>query len=152
MKPSIEKAIEVLNKYGDNHKWMGKSVYKSDLIISISEALGYLKGYELSAKVLSEYVCSHCDVSGVKLWRGIGSADEKWCAACGMKQAGLKNTIGDDGRYEGEFGPSDQIYSSDKGQNLLPYIPTPDGETWGYTSVPTEGCIWWRNLPTGGAK
>jgi hypothetical protein len=66
-----------------------------------------------------------------------------------MEQAGLPDTIGDDGRNdEGDFGPSDQIYSPRKGQNLLPCIPDLDGSIWGYTSVPPEGVAWWRARPT----
>lgn len=87
-------------------------------------------------------------VPGVKLWRGIGSAQEAWCATCGMAQAGLPDTLDVEGKHETDYGRTDQIYSPKLGQSLLPWVPAPDGETWGYTSVPPEGCEWWRTLPT----
>jgi hypothetical protein len=32
---------------------------------------------------------------------------------------------------------------------MVPAVPTPDGDTfWGYTSVPLEGVLWWKALPT----
>lgn len=43
---------------------------------------------------------------------------------------------------------SDQIYNPKAGQNLMPWVPTEDGFTWGYTSVPPDAVDWWRNLPT----
>ena len=115
------------------------------------EAVGYLRGYELPAQRLAEYKCTFCKKKGVKLWRGIHSDAEAWCSTCATKQAGLADTVDVDGRIEDSFGGphrTDQIYSSKKGQNLLPYVPAVDGGTWGYTSVPPEGCIWWRSLPT----
>ena len=72
---------------------------------------------------------------------------------CGTAQAGLLDMIDDEGRIPSRYGgrldgKSDQIYSPEQGINLLPWVPTPDGETWGYTSVPPEACAWWRALPT----
>jgi hypothetical protein len=32
--------------------------------------------------------------------------------------------------------------------SMVPAVPTEDGEMWGYTSVPEEGCVWWKKLPT----
>lgn len=32
--------------------------------------------------------------------------------------------------------------------SMIPAVPDSDGECWGYTSVPEEGCAWWQNLPT----
>lgn len=96
-----------------------------------------------------DYRCSHCGVHGVKLWRPAGDSSEKWCATCGTAQAGLPDNIDQFGRREGEYGWSDQIYSSNQGLNLVPCIVDPLlGGFWGYTSVPQPGVNWWHNLPT----
>ena len=31
--------------------------------------------------------------------------------------------------------------------NMIPAVPDEDGYFWGYTSVPEDRCIWWKNLP-----
>lgn len=151
MKPSPSKAQQVLETAAEN--WMTKDVDKTGLSLAISKALGFLRGYELPPEVLARYHCTFCGVSGVKLWRGWGSAQEAWCCKCGTEQAGLPDDADENGRVPTEYpshidGRSDQIYSPKKGQNLLPWVPCPDGETWGYMSVPPEGCEWWRTLPT----
>lgn len=110
---------------------------------------------------LTRYECSFCGVSGVKLWRGVGTTDPAWCSKCGTAQAGLEDTIDDEGRIAHILPPNvkwlgpgtydrriDQIYSPKQGQNLLPWVPTEEGYAWGYTSVPPEGVMWWRTLPT----
>jgi hypothetical protein len=131
--------------------WSDK-VHKIDLIVAASQALGLLKGYSLPKDVLDAYVCTHCGAAGVKLWRSVGYADEAWCCACAAAQAGLPDTADAAGRWISDYGDaagrSDQIYNPAQGQNLLPWVPAPDGGTWGYTSVPPEGCHWWRALPT----
>ena len=111
-------------------------------------AIGILRGYYLSDEILQTYTCGSCGVAGVKLWRGVGSAERGWCAKCACAQAGLPDDIDEEGRRMGKYGPSDQIYSPLKGLSLLPWVPSPDGGTWGYTSVPSEGVEWWRSLPT----
>lgn len=122
---------------------------KTKMFLAAHRAKGVLTGYLLPPEVLDRYVCSTCGIRGVKLWRAVHSAQEAWCAHCGTKQAGLPNNIDREGRGPCEFGGlSDQIYSSKKGLNLLPWVPDADGETWGYTSIPSEGVEWWRNLPT----
>lgn len=151
MKPNPAEAKKLLEDALDT--WMSKDVHKSDLVMAISRAVGFLRGYELPPSVLARYKCSFCGVSGVKLWRAVHSDDEAWCSKCGMAQAGLPDTIDDEGMYVAEYsgradGRSDSIYNPKKGKNLLPWVPAPDGETWGYTSVPPEGCEWWRTLPT----
>ena len=66
-----------------------------------------------------------------------------------MAQAGFADVIDDKGKHdEGDYGRSDQIYNHKQGTSLLPWIPDHDGSTWGYTSVPPEGCLWWETLPT----
>lgn len=146
MKPNIELALSILEPALEHGA--GLQMRSSELFIMISEATGALRGYELFESVRATYVCSHCSASGVKLWRSIGDGNEKWCSACACKQAGLPDTIDTDGRIEGEHGASDQIYNPEKGLNLLPCVPCIDEGTWGYTSVPPEGVLWWRTLPT----
>lgn len=102
------------------------------------------------APKLDDYVCGTCGVRGVKLWRVAASSHiEGFCSMCGTAQAGLTDTIGDDGRHtNSEYGLTDQIYSPDKGSGLVPWVVDNDGSTWGYTSVPQYAVDWWRNLPT----
>lgn len=122
-----------------------------DLTMCLSDAGGYIRGYLMDPLVSERYVCSTCGARGVKLWRGIGDASEAWCSKCGMAQAGYEDTVDALGKHtEGRHGISDQIYNPEQGQNLLPYVPAPNegGGTWGYTSVPPEGCLWWQHLPT----
>jgi hypothetical protein len=148
MKPDIEKAKQVLTASLED-AW-DKSVTKGDMIVAAARALGFLTGYELPQAVLANYVCSHCDASGVKLWRAAHSAQEAWCSRCGTSQAGLEDAIDEQGKMESTIGcgRTDQIYSSKQGLNLLPWVPDADGSTWGYTSVPAAGVEWWRQLPT----
>ena len=121
---------------------------KYDTYMVVSRVLGLLRGYALPEEVLQSYFCKTCDIEGVKLWRGIHSSCEGWCAKCACAQAGLPDDIDEEGRRMGTYGTSDQIYSPLKGLSLLPWVPAPDGGTWGYTSVPPEGVEWWRALPT----
>lgn len=147
MKPDPEKARQVLELAVGT--WTKRD--KIDLFVAMSEALGLLRGYEPSEEVLAKYRCTFCGISGVKLWRAVHSAEEAWCCKCGTAQAGLPDTINENGKLassvmDGQL--TDQIYSPHQGCNLLPWVPCVDGGTWGYTSVPPEGCEWWRNLPT----
>lgn len=149
MKPNPAEAQHVLENAMSN--WF--ALHKSDLMEVVDKALGLLRGYELPLEVLAKYKCSVCDISGVKLWRPVNSSEQAWCAKCGMAQAGLSETINDDGthvvnriRDSGRW--SDQIYNPTQGQNLIPWVPTSEGFSWGYGCVPPEGCVWWRSLPT----
>ena len=31
---------------------------------------------------------------------------------------------------------------------MIPAVPDENGDFWGYTSVPEDGCTWWEELPT----
>lgn len=124
-------------------------VTATDVFVPMAEAVGYLRGYQLRDDTVSEYVCGDCGARGVKLWRAVHDSSRGWCSKCGTAQAGLPDEIDSDGRHPSKFGGmSDQIYNPEQGTSLLPFVPAPDGETWGYTSVPSEGCLWWRHLPT----
>lgn len=95
-----------------------------------------------------KYKCSKCSSSNIKLWRQYQTfADniELLCGSCALKDQNKTGPIDDNGRIKGEYGFTDQIGW------LVPAVPTEDGDTfWGYTSVPSSGCRWWRNLPTNG--
>ncbi len=44
---------------------------------------------------------------------------------------------------------SDLFKSCSSGDtSMIPAVPDDDGGYWGYSSVPEEGCVWWRKLPT----
>jgi hypothetical protein len=94
----------------------------------------------------NEYTCTSCGVSGVKLWREYNTfADQTVleCACCAMDSQKKEGEVDQNGLRKSEYGTTDQIGWR------VPAIPTPEGESfWGYTSVPTEGCEWWRKLPT----
>jgi len=36
--------------------------------------------------------------------------------------------------------------------DMIPAVPNEDGDMWGYTSVPENGCKWWEELPTHKSK
>lgn len=149
--PNPDKAREVLDAAAKT--WNDRDTDKVDLFCAIADALGWLRGYCLSQDRWLAYRCTVCGVHGVKLWRAAHSDSEAWCSACGCAQAGLTDEVDDEGRRPSELScgldrKSDQIYSPKQGCCLLPYVPAPDGGTWGYTSVPPEGCHWWRLLPT----
>ena len=79
-----------------------------------------------------DYKCGECGVEGVKLWRGYNESHvELRCGDCAA--AGQKRTV--------DLSEGDQIGWS------VPAIPDLRGGWWGYTSVPAEGCAWWKALP-----
>lgn len=60
-----------------------------------------------------------------------------------MKNQGKSGVVDDEGKRESDCGRTDQIGL------FVPAVPLEDGRGyWGYSSVPTEGCQWWKNLPT----
>jgi hypothetical protein len=88
------------------------------------------------------YVCDGCGAKDLKLWRGVhGRKDARrrclLCASCLVPGV----TVGDDGKAQGEYGPTDQV------GGWLPAVPV-DDTFWGYSSVPTSDVRWWRALPT----
>jgi hypothetical protein len=81
----------------------------------------------------ADYVCGGCKVRGVKLWREshtVLSAITLACADCCAKE-----------------GHPVDLSDSDQTMRRVPAVPTLDGSYWGYTSVPPEGCAWWKALP-----
>jgi hypothetical protein len=106
-----------------------------------------------SGKTPSTYCCGDCNVTGVKLWRDyntfLNHQTLRCCDCAGKKENkfGFVEDIDPNGKIDWEFrgqfmGRTDQIGS------LIPAVPTEQNDTfWGYTSVPEDGCVWWRNLP-----
>lgn len=93
------------------------------------------------------YRCSKCARHGCKLWREYQTfADHTLllCCDCAGRAERIKLTdIDAEGYRVGKYGRTDQIGW------FVPAVPTVEGDTfWGYTSVPPEGCEWWRRLPT----
>lgn len=100
-----------------------------------------------------KYVCTKCNVQGVKLWREYQAfADFKtlYCVSCAEKSplANKKKCklnyprIGEGGDYE-----TGKYYSDQIGW-LVPAVP--DGDMlafYGYTSVPPDRVQWWQSLP-----
>lgn len=83
------------------------------------------------------YRCSLCKATNCKLWRQYQTLADHiklLCLPCAEKDQKQKSTI--------EEGGSDQVGW------LVAAVPTQDGDTyWGYTSIPSDGCDWWDNLP-----
>lgn len=90
------------------------------------------------------YHCRECGATGCKLWRvAASSCIRLWCLACAEEVSNDRLKFGAES--------SDQLYND--GLNLVPAVPTEDGEDWwGYTSVPDDRCAWWRALPTAPAQ
>lgn len=81
------------------------------------------------------YECAKCGASGVKLWRQthmIACNMTLMCAKCAKRSERKR------------IDPSSR---SECIGYLVPAVPTEEGDTfWGFTSVPQEGCEWWRML------
>ena len=102
----------------------------------------------MSATPPAGYRCATCGAHGCKLWREYQTcADytEVTCCDCaGAAEDKDVSGIDADGmRPTKHGGRTDQIGWR------VPAVPTQDGSTfWGYTSVPEDGCAWWKRLPT----
>ena len=94
------------------------------------------------------YRCHTCGRHGCKLWREYQTfADQIELACCDCAAASQDKDISDideDGRWGHDgYGKTDAIGWR------VPAVPVQRGNTyWGYTSMPDEGCEWWRRLPT----
>jgi len=81
----------------------------------------------------ADYTCTTCGARGLKLWREshtVLDALTLACADCCAKEG-----------HPVDLSESDQTW------RRVPAVPTLDGSYWGYTSVPPEGCAWWKALP-----
>ena len=98
-----------------------------------------------SGKVPSSYCCAKCHVTGVKLWREYQTVQPQLLCAKDAASNQNKNIsdMDEGGRYTDDLG--------DKSDQIGWYVPAvPDEEGigyWGYTSVPTAGVNWWKQLP-----
>jgi hypothetical protein len=94
----------------------------------------------------AQYACGTCSVAGHKLWRNyvfLLEHVELVCANCLAQRVGIfPGDISAVGLHLKDGIPSDQI------GRWLPAVPAPGGGFWGYTSVPSKGVKWWRDLPT----
>jgi hypothetical protein len=94
------------------------------------------------------YRCATCNAFGCKLWRESNVFSNHvtllCCDCAALEEKKDVMSIDANGKRETEYGDrTDQI-----GWHI-PAVPTEEGDTyWGYTSVPKEGCDWWRALPT----
>ncbi len=98
----------------------------------------------------ADYVCAKCGAGGVKLWRDSNTFLDHlglFCVECAMEQQCQPGVS--------SFGKSrrkDDVFTFEDGDQigwLLPAVSTPDGSTfWGYSSVPSDGILWWYGLPT----
>ena len=94
------------------------------------------------------YVCATCGIHGVKLWREsyiFLNNVRLLCASCIRSEENLErvSTMDDDGMIESKYGHG---MRTDQLGRWIPAVPTDDGSFWGYTSVPEDGCRWWRSL------
>ena len=97
-----------------------------------------------STSTPSDYKCKGCGATGCKLWREWNTfAPTLLCVDCAIKDQKKNIVVDEDGMHASEYGgPTDTIGW------YAPAVPTKDNHAyWGYTSVPDEGCKWWKNLP-----
>jgi len=112
--------------------------------------------YQIDEK--EKYKCSQCERTNLKLWRQYNTFSnhiELLCATCVAPDI----TVDEDGRSDCIIKDSDgkELFNQKTDQlehkkqgSLVPAIPTADGTNtfWGYSSVPIDGIIWWKALPT----
>jgi hypothetical protein len=117
------------------------------------------------------YECSACGAKSCKLWRQYQMFADSIQLKCARCTGADISTLDDDGKIEsphytkggevrvmktnglvdriGHFGDDVPMPRTDQLNSLMPAVPTEDGDTfWGYTSVPPDGCFWWRSLPS----
>jgi hypothetical protein len=100
-----------------------------------------------SEQVPANYICGECGVTNCKLWRQYQTgAPALKCAACAaVVQKKDISTLDDTGRRISSLdgNKTDQIGW------YVPAVPTEEtGSYWGYSSVPSTGVDWWKNLPS----
>lgn len=90
----------------------------------------------MCAVIPADYVCGGCGAEGVKLWRKSATSEPVHeqpllCGDCTVKEQ----------KHPLNLAEGDQCYGR------CPAVPDLRGGWWGYTSVPAEGCAWWKALP-----
>lgn len=105
-------------------------------------------GTYLEGKVPDNYKCAECGATGCKLWREYQTFLEHQrllCAPCAAAEQDKDiSDIDADGKISFE-----RHWRTDSIGWMVPAVPTEENDTyWGYTSVPTPGVNWWKNLPS----
>jgi len=108
---------------------------------------GWSYGARLTPKMRARLVCDTCGAAGCKMWREyqtFANRTKILCGPCAKVDQGKIGAIDVDGKIVDEdVGRCDQIGW------LVPAVPVAGDDTfWGYTSVPADGCAWWRALPS----
>jgi len=86
---------------------------------------------------MTDYRCSDCGKSNIKLWRGYSRAiAELRCVDCTCKHEKVKEPI-----------TESQLASSDSIKWSIPAVPAGPNAYWGYTEVPQDMVRWWHSLP-----
>lgn len=97
-----------------------------------------------------DLACGSCGARNCKLWRLSNTFLEHqslYCVDCALTDQAQWLSPNDgpvdlSGCRKTDYGSSDQI------GGLVPAVPTSDGSTfWGYTSIPSTGVKWWKELP-----
>jgi len=119
----------------------GGSSWKVSLV-DTSHPVDYSK-----AEIPPTYKCGQCGAKRVKLWREYQTFlnhQTLRCAHCpAINQKKDISKIDANGMRPSRGGKTDQIGW------YIPAVPTEENDSyWGYTSVPQNGCEWWRKLPT----
>lgn len=101
-----------------------------------------------------KYICHHCKASGCKLWREYQTMfPTLLCVVCATRNEQKVDNVDATGRRtmtDDECSPGS---TTDQIGWYVPAVPDEEGRNyWGYSSVPPEGCVWWRNLPTRPSK
>ncbi len=123
--------------------------------------------------VSPQYHCGKCGAQGVKLWREYQTFlnhQSLLCAVCACEEQNASQQVHGHGKtFSVEQKANGKVcvtttYCKERDPKLfaifngvdrggdqigwrIPAVPTEDGTTyWGYTSVPTEGVIWWERL------
>jgi len=140
---SVEREVSIL--------LVMESCRERDRPLKMVSAEAYKDSFYRDGKTPDDYVCSGCGLCGVKLWRQyqtVACNIELLCASCALENQGKKGPVDEGGKRTGEMGErTDQIGW------LVPAVPDEENITfWGYTSVPSAGCRWWRDLPTHGGR
>ena len=96
-----------------------------------------------SSQIPDNYFCSKCRITGVKLWRYVGTRELYCCDCAAKKDNSILSTLQQNGQYyDSDFGWTDQF------GGCVPAIPSQRGESyWQYTMVPQDAINWWQRLP-----
>lgn len=94
------------------------------------------------------YKCDNCGVTDCKLWREY-QYTRLLCAVCAADFQDKDISDIDENGMRSQFPEEDNDLRTDQIGWYVPAIPDEEGEGyWGYTSVASEGVVWWKNLPT----